>query len=124
MARLDTHVVVWLHAAPERLSRTAATIVNSDDELVVSPIVRLELDLLHEVGRIASPAEPVLRDLSTRIGLRESAIDLVDVVRAAHDLTWTRDPFDRLIVADAIAASQTLVTRDRDIHRHFADARW
>jgi len=45
-------------------------------------------------------------------------------VRAAVDLTWTRDPFDRLIDAHAIAASVPLLTADRAILEHLPLATW
>ena len=49
---------------------------------------------------------------------------LVDVVSVASALTWTRDPFDRLIVATAAADSAPLLTRDKLIRRHYRNASW
>ncbi|CAN5501715.1 hypothetical protein BH23ACT3_BH23ACT3_09460 [soil metagenome] len=45
-------------------------------------------------------------------------------VTAADSLPWTRDPFDRLIVADAIAAATPLLTRDDTIHANCDVAIW
>ena len=45
-------------------------------------------------------------------------------VEAAERLSWTRDPFDRLIVAQASLAGAPLVTKDRMIRKHFAKAAW
>jgi acetylornithine deacetylase/succinyl-diaminopimelate desuccinylase-like protein len=47
-----------------------------------------------------------------------------DVVPVGDTAAWTRDPFDRLIVANAMADGATLITADRVILRHFDQAIW
>lgn len=124
MARLDTHVVVWLAAlGPGPLSPRATTLIN-ETAPVISPIVRLELDLLQEVGRIDVPPGEILEQLADQIELSVSDQPLDAVVAQAGALTWTRDPFDRLIVADAIAAGEPLLTKDRRIRAKFSGAVW
>lgn len=58
------------------------------------------------------------------IGLQVADASLADVAGAAADLTWTRDPFDRLIAAQAIAANAPLVTADRTILANLPLATW
>ncbi|MGL5929065.1 MAG: type II toxin-antitoxin system VapC family toxin [Dermatophilaceae bacterium] len=124
IARLDTHVVVWLYTGEvERLSR-AATEVVADHDLVVSPMVQLELTYLHEIGRLTVGGAEVVGDLAKRLPLTVSAQSFDAVVSAAAGLTWTRDPFDRLIVADCLAASSRLVTKDEMIAAHTQVAVW
>jgi PIN domain nuclease of toxin-antitoxin system len=121
---LDTHVVVWLHAGALReISARAKTILESS-RLVISPVVLLELDFLREVGRIEEGAEPVLAALASRIGLAVSDGAFIGVVESARSLTWTRDPFDRLIVGQSIAEGCSLVTKDRNIRKHHRGALW
>jgi PIN domain nuclease of toxin-antitoxin system len=122
--RLDTHVVVWLYAGEvERLSETARTLIESERP-VISPMVQLELTYLHEAGRLTLGGADIVGDLRDRIGLAMSDQPLTAVVSAAAALTWTRDPFDRLIVGDALAASSPLITKDDTIHRNCELARW
>ena len=123
MARFDTHVVVWLHTDEPILSRGALDALDADPP-IVSPMVELELQFLHERGRIRPEPREILGDLEARIGLRTSPVAFDRVVTTATGLTWTRDPFDRLIVADAIAAADRLITRDRRIREHVPDAVW
>ena len=124
MTRLDSHVVAWLYAgAVERFTPTVRRLLD-DDPLVISPIVQLELTFLHEIGRLAVGGGDVVADLRERVGLRLSEQPLSAVVAAAAGLSWTRDPFDRLIVADALAANTTLVTKDDTILDHCSLARW
>lgn len=124
MIHLDTHVVVWLYAGlRERFPERVLSLLGSRRPLF-SPMVRLELTFLHEVGRLAVPAEEVLEGLRglADLGTAESSFDRV-VARAAS-LSWTRDPFDRLIAAHALADDVTLVTKDANLLAHCAVATW
>jgi PIN domain nuclease of toxin-antitoxin system len=93
-------------------------------QLAVSPIVDLELRLLYEIGRIVKGPETVLAALDREIGLQVAARAFPEVVAAARRLRWTRDPFDRLIVAGAALDAAKLITRDRLIRRHYAGSVW
>lgn len=122
--RLDTHVVVWLYTGEAEQLSAAAVAAIEQHELVVSPMVQLELSYLHEIDRLAIGGADVIADLGRRIGLRRSDVALEALVDTAASLTWARDPFDRLIVADALVAGTALLTKDRSIHDHTTIARW
>jgi PIN domain nuclease of toxin-antitoxin system len=122
--RLDTHVAVWLYTGErERLSDVASAAIDAHVP-VVSPMVQLELTYLHEIGRLTVGGAEILDDLAARIGLVRSDVPMTTVVQAAAALSWTRDPFDRLIVGDAIAATAMLVTKDDVIHANTTVAAW
>ena len=61
--------------------------------------------------------------LGRTVGLVTNRTPFIDVVGAATDLTWTRDPFDRLICAQAVAENAVLLTRNRKIRANLALAR-
>lgn len=124
LAYLDTHVVVWLYdALTDRLSQAATAAIENND-LIVSRMVELELQFLHEIGRLRVKPTEILRHLSTRIGLRLSDVDLEQIIRAAAGLAWTRDVFDRLIAAESAATGIPLVTKDRTIRAHHKLSIW
>jgi PIN domain nuclease of toxin-antitoxin system len=124
VVRLDTHVVVWLYTGElERLSPTARQRMSASD-LTISPMVELELTYLHEVGRLTVSGAEIIGDLAERIGLLRSIMPFRAAVAAAAPLSWTRDPFDRLIVADALAANSQLVTKDEVIRANCSLALW
>lgn len=122
--RLDTHVVVWLFTGEVEQLSTEAIDAIERHPLVVSPMVQLELSYLHEIDRLTIGGADVIADLERRVGLRRSDVALEALVDTAASLTWTRDPFDRLIVADALAAGAALVTKDRTIHDRSTIALW
>lgn len=122
--RLDTHVVVWLYTGEvEQFSAVAAQRLELA-ELLISPMVELELTYLYEIGRLTVTGAVIVADLRERLGLAHSTQPLASVVAAGTPLDWTRDPFDRLIVGDALAANSKLLTRDTVILEHCELAEW
>lgn len=123
-AYLDTHITLWLYSGQtERISKRAANLINRE-RIGVSPIVLLELQYLHEIGRITATPRSVIVDLKRRVGLAVEDRSMETVMERAHDLTWTRDTFDRLIVAQAALDNAELVTTDRLIRKHYSKAVW
>jgi PIN domain nuclease of toxin-antitoxin system len=116
--------VGWLYEGqseriPRRLRRRLET-----EPIAASPIVELELTYLYEVGRVAKPASAPLSALRRELGLQVADVSLAEVIQAALDLSWTRDPFDRLIAAHAIVADAPLLTADETIREHLPLAVW
>lgn len=115
-------MVVWLYAGlTEKLSEQAKKLINENDCLI-SPIVKLELQYLYEIGRITAEPDDIVKDLSKHIGLKVCDKDFAEVVDVACTITWTRDPFDRLIVANALSNNELLLTADSHILSNFSKA--
>ena len=124
MIYLDTHIVVWLYAGKvEKLSGLAKKLIN-DHEVFISPVVRLELQYLFEIQRVTDEANEIVFDLSDRIGLKMCDKSFNTIVSSALDLSWTRDPFDRIIVANATVNRNILVTKDQNILENYEKAMW
>jgi PIN domain nuclease of toxin-antitoxin system len=119
---LDTHVVAWLFAG--RLDLIPPRVRALLDDLIISPAVKLELQYLFEIRRTAEPARVVLESLGREVGLKVCDLAYADVVEVALDQSWTRDPFDRVIVGQAALRGSSLVTGDRLIREHFERAVW
>jgi PIN domain nuclease of toxin-antitoxin system len=124
VVHLDTHVIIWLYEGRvERLGKEARRAIESSNP-VASPAAVLELEFLHEIGRLKPSATKVMTALAAEIGLQICDMTFRTVVdRALHE-TWGRDPFDRLIVANAKAASAPLATKDERILQNYARALW
>ncbi|KHL04011.1 type II toxin-antitoxin system VapC family toxin [Sinomonas humi] len=113
---LDTHVLVWALTEPQRLSRRARGALESwDSRLRASAVSAYELSFKHQMGRL-----PDLEGLF--VGYQKHVLALVSdeiQVSGSHaleagQLAWeNRDPFDRLIAAQAFVEECTLITADR-----------
>lgn len=124
VVHLDTHVVVWLFAGmKQRIPPNVADALERN-ALAISPMVELELEYLHEIGRLKDPSGVVVRDLGHRIGLEVAAGSFGAVAGAATRFKWTRDPFDRMIVAHAEVQQASLVTADVAIRREYPRTLW
>ena len=116
---LDTHVVCWLYEGLAEKFSPSETRVIEAGALRISPMVLLELQYLYEVGKILQEPNSIFPSLATDIGLQVSTTAFTRIAEHACSLSWTRDPFDRLIVAEVLLFPQAqLITRDRLIRQH------
>ena len=122
---LDTAVVVWLAEANlAKLSKNALSLIQTA-ELRISPMALAELQYLYEIERIAVPPQEILVKLNAEVGLTVCDHPFPIVAEVALGENWTRDPFDRIIVAHAKANGLApLVTKDEAIREHYDNARW
>jgi PIN domain nuclease of toxin-antitoxin system len=121
---VDTHVLVWLAQGEADKLGTAARKAIDKYDLLVSPAAVLELELLHEIGRLRLTASKLIAALADDIGLRVCELPFRTVVEHALKESWGRDPFDRLIVANAKAADAALITSDKNILKNYSRAIW
>jgi PIN domain nuclease of toxin-antitoxin system len=121
---LDTHVAAWLYAGfldhiPERVRKAIG-----ENEVFVSPMVVLELQYLFEIRRVTESAAVVINALRKELGLQLCEASFSQIIEKAMTQSWTRDPFDRIIVAHAAFQKGILVTKDEHIHRQYPQALW
>ncbi|WP_161990572.1 type II toxin-antitoxin system VapC family toxin [Candidatus Methylobacter oryzae] len=122
---LDTHILVWLYQdGATRLTPLAVRTIEEAEQLLISPMVELELTYLHEISHINCPALNILDSLRRDIGLETCKQPFAAAAGEALTLGWTRDPFDRLIVAQAAHRASPLLTADQNIREHYSGAIW
>jgi len=113
---LDTHTLLWSRTVPDRLSPQALAVLRSaENVLYVSMATLWECAIKVSIGKLQIP--------DSFFGLVASDYEILDIEVAHLEAMLTlplhhRDPFDRLLVAQAQLGGLTLVTRDRDIHRY------
>jgi len=121
---LDTHAVVWLYQKNQsKFSPEVITLIDKE-ELLISPMVELELEYLFETERISERAEIILDYLKEKIGLKICKISFTEVIKKSISMKWTRDPFDRIITAQAAVNNFILITKDKQIRKHYSKAVW
>ena len=118
---LDTHVLHWSSAEPERLSTAAREALVAADELAVASVTWYELAwlALHERIRITRPLLSWLDELAGQV---RTVVTTPSIAATAVSLpsSFPSDPADRLIYATAIEHGWRLVTKDDRLrlHRH------
>jgi PIN domain nuclease of toxin-antitoxin system len=113
---LDTSVFVWSLSAPSRLNRTAIELVSSNTtQLYLSAASSWELAIKHKLGKLVLPSPPIefVPDAMRDLGI--TALDVTHAhALAAGDLPpHHRDPFDRMLIAQALAEGFAVLTTDR-----------
>ncbi len=124
MIYMDTHVVIWLYSGHIHLISKDAQKMIEDNQILISPMVLLEIDFLYEIKRIRVVAEQIRTYLEQQIGLRVCNQPFELICKNATFQQWTRDPFDRLITAQAAITKSILVTKDNHIRKHYEQAIW
>ncbi|MGQ0848832.1 MAG: type II toxin-antitoxin system VapC family toxin [Actinomycetota bacterium] len=118
---LDSHVVHWWSAEPERLSPAAARAVSEADELAVASISWFELAWLakHERIVVTIPLGSWLQELARQVRTVGISPRIADTAVSLPS-TFPGDPADRLIYATATENGWHLVTKDQRLraHRH------
>ncbi len=118
MILLDTSAVIWLHHGHRRGQRLARHF----GQLYVSPVTLLELQLLSEAGRVRLRAGIAVRDLVDDDRWTMDNPSSVGWFERALEVAWTRDPFDRLLVAHASFRGWRLATGDGPVLDHLGPA--
>jgi len=116
---MDTHVVHWWSAEPDRISRPARRVLDSTDELLIAAISWYELGWLAEKQRIVIdvPVRTWLEDLGAQVRTVGITPAIADTAVGLPS-TFPRDPTDRIVYATAIEHGVKLVTRDEAIAEH------
>ena len=112
---LDTHIFLWMQSAPERIGEQARAIVAApDNELLLSAASAWEIAIKHGIGRLQLPEQPdrYVPDRMRRSGVDGLPIAHAHALHVARLPPLHRDPFDRMLVAQANIESLPLMTVD------------
>ncbi|MFF5291350.1 type II toxin-antitoxin system VapC family toxin [Paractinoplanes globisporus] len=113
---LDTHVVLWWLTDDPTLAAEIKERLDHEPDVYVSPATIWEVAIKQSIGKLDKPA-----DLAERIrdsGFRHLNITAEHGIVAGRLPLIHRDPFDRMLVAQAQVEHLTLVTRDAEIPRY------
>lgn len=124
MIYLDTHTVVWLYSGELHFLSERACQLIEENELLISPLVLLELQYLFEIKRITVEPTVIFDSLVESVGLQKCRASFAQVISEAMRISWTRDPFDRIITATAMIHQTSLLTKDEVIRREYRLAVW
>jgi PIN domain nuclease of toxin-antitoxin system len=119
---LDTHVFLWTIIDPKRLSDKATSVIeNNENEIFISAISLWEISLKYALGKlnlIGLEPNELMRQA------KDVGFDLMPVspeLAASHyklNATWHKDPFDRMLIWQAIQKDITLISKDENISKY------
>ena len=124
---LDTVAFLWLVADPDELTtRAREAIVDPANEVFLSAVSTWEITVKHALRRLPLP-EPIDRFIPTqrdRHGVDSLPLDEESTLQLARLPALHRDPFDRMLICQAIAHGLVIVTPDRDVRRYPVRTLW
>lgn len=124
---LDTHAFLWMAADPTRLSRKVRKIVlKKSNRLHLSAASGWEIALLHRLNRVELPDEPqrFIPEAMQRLSVLPIFISFHTAISAAMLPLIHRDPFDRIIIAEAIKEKMTILTKDSKFAKYDVQSLW
>lgn len=116
---LDTHIALWGITAESTLGEEFLDRLRHDPEIFLSPVTLWEITIKQTAGKLGGP--PDLAERVRDMGFRELPITHAHGTAAGRLPVHHRDPFDRMLVAQARTEGLSLVTRDADIHKYDVD---
>ena len=123
---LDTHALLWFQAGDRRLSKVARHAIEATDaELLISAATVWEMAIKASLGRLQLSGS-VDGYLAEKIGqgYRMLAVSWTHAAKV-EDLPWHhRDPFDRLLIAQALTERCPVITKDRAFHKYGVEVVW
>ena len=124
---LDTHAVLWLLGDPDRIStEVRREIEHLSNAVLISAVCAWEIATKHAIGKLPLPESPeaLLERAVAELGAIELAITTRHALLSASLPNHHRDPFDRLLVAQAMLEDATLVTADRLLSPYAVKQLW
>lgn len=124
---LDTAAFWWLACGSPKLSRRAVDVfADAANDLVLSPVSIWELLVKHQIGKLPTPApiaELIARARQDRL-IRSLPVTDSAVLRLATLPMLHRDPFDRLLICQALDEGMTILTPDESIRKYPVATIW
>ena len=120
LAFLDTNQVIFLYLGKtNRLTSKSEKVIDTH-QLLISPMVSVELAMLKEIGGLKVSPEEIVGSLAKSIGLIVEKKTLSHAFYVAESIQWTRDIGDRIITAHAMALKAPLITTDELIQENYS----
>lgn len=122
-ALLDTHVWLWMLTDPGKLGQARSLIEDGRHELCLSAASSWEIAIKYALGRLPLPSPPAvyLPDRIRSTGVKALAIEHAHALEVATLPHHHRDPFDRLLIAQAIALDMPILTSDGAFENYGVD---
>lgn len=113
---LDTHVVLWWLTDDASLTDEVKEILDADTEVFLSTVSIWEIVIKQAIGKLDGPVD--LAERTRRCGFQDLEIRADHAIEVAALPMLHRDPFDRMLIAQARREGLTIISRDGNIRRY------
>lgn len=123
---LDTHTFIWWDAEPTRLSKTTLSLLKDEDNAVLLSLASIwEIQIKAQLGKLdlRAPLAEVVNQQQQN-GVEILLVQLAHIFTLETLLPYHRNPFDRLLIAQAAAENLTLVNRDSIFSQYSVSIVW
>lgn len=120
---LDTHALVWWLTDDRKLSRTARDLIQNE-EVSVSVVSLWEIEIKRALGRIEGSVQSIFQEVAGTEGFTLLDLRPAHVLGLAELPVHHRDPFDRMLVAQARQEQAVLISRDEAMRLYEVELRW
>lgn len=122
---LDTHTLIWFLENDSRLPETTRTQIETTPDVFVSIVSLWEIAIKANIGKLTlsdsfSTIEPNLK----KVGITQLPMTFADLEIYLSLPLYHRDPFDRLLISQAISHSLTFISRDRQVKPYAVKQLW
>lgn len=107
---LDTHVALWAITGDTTLNEDFIDRLRHDPDVYLSPVSLWEITIKQTTGKLAGPDD--LAEQLRGVGFRELPVTHAHAITAGRLPPHHRDPFDRMLIAQAMVEGFTLASRD------------
>jgi PIN domain nuclease of toxin-antitoxin system len=124
---LDTQIWLWLQVSPAKLNADALGLVqDSRNSLLLSAASSWEIAIKYALGKLALPEAPgaYVPERMRRSGVEGLAVDHAHALHVAALPPHHRDPFDRMLIAQAQLDALVILTADPSFSRYEVEQRW
>lgn len=117
---LDTHIFLWLQTDPDRLGESLRVVEDDRTELLLSAASSWEIAIKYQLGKLPLPESPerYVPERIRVIGARAVGVEHPHALAVATLPPLHRDPFDRLLVAQATLLDLTIMTADPSVAQY------
>lgn len=113
----DTQIVLWAAADPDRLGAEVRDVIGDASTIVrVSAVSIAEMAIKQSIGKLSLPVPP--RHLCEVVGFEVIALEPAHAERVGELPLHHRDPFDRLLIAQALCEAMTIISADRSLAQY------
>lgn len=116
---LDTHVLLWAAGSPDKLSESVVNaLLDKKNQLFISVVSVWEIQIKHQLGKLVldEPISTLIETQKAANGMEILGVDLSHIYVLGELENHHRDPFDRLLIAQAKSENYTLITCDGNIN--------